>query len=83
MPGTDAPEWMISSETLDELAEKLDLNANNFVNTVGDFNKYVDSGNDKDFSRGQSEYDSFYGDRSQEGVFSTLGKLNKPPILCS
>ena len=37
-------------------------------------------GNDKDFSRGQSEYDSFYGDRSQDGVFSTLGKLNKPPF---
>lgn len=79
MPGTDAPDWMISSETLDQLAEKLNLNANNFIATVNNFNKYVDLGNDEDFSRGQSEYDSFYGDRSQDGVFSTLGKLNKPP----
>ena len=59
MPGTDAPDWMISADSLDQLAKKLQLNSNNFIDTVGNFNKYVDSGNDEDFSRGQSEYDSF------------------------
>ena len=79
MPGVDAPNWMNSADTLNQLAEKLDININNFTETIHNFNNYVDEGNDREFSRGESDYDSFYGDRSQEGVFSTLGKLNKGP----
>ena len=79
MPGVDAPHWMNHADTLSQLAEKLDININNFNETVDNFNNYVDEGNDKEFLRGESDYDSFYGDRSQEGVFSTLGKLNKAP----
>ena len=79
MPGVDAPNWMNSADTLNQLAEKLDININNFTETIHNFNNYVDEGIDREFSRGESEYDSFYGDRSQEGVFSILGKLNKGP----
>ena len=61
MPGADAPNWMNSADTLNQLAEKLDINIDNFTETVDNFNNYVDEGNDKEFSRGESDYDSFYG----------------------
>ena len=41
MPGADAPHWMNHADTLSQLAEKLDININNFNETVDNFNNYV------------------------------------------
>jgi hypothetical protein len=80
MPGTDDPDWFNKSDSLDELAKKLEINIKNLNETINIFNTYVDNGEDIDFARGKSKYDSFYGDRSQSGVYSTLGKLDKAPF---
>ena len=80
MPGMDDPDWFNKSNNLGELADKLEINFKNLKETINIFNNYVDNGEDIDFARGKSEYDSFYGDRSQSGVYSTLGKLDKSPF---
>ncbi len=80
MPGTDDPDWFNKSDSLDELAKKLEINIKNLNETINIFNTYVDNGEDIDFARGKSKYDYFYGDRSQSGVYSTLGKLDKAPF---
>jgi 3-oxosteroid 1-dehydrogenase len=83
MPGSENPEWLQCSDTLEGLAEKLDVDAENLFATVKSFNSYVENGDDIEFSRGKSEYDSFYGDRSKTGVYSTLGKLEKAPYFAA
>ena len=80
MPGSNDPEWFISSENIEELSEKLEIDSKSLKNTIKVFNSYVDNGEDIEFGRGKSDYDSFYGDRTQSGVYTTLGKINKPPF---
>ena len=81
IPGSENPSWMKISDTLEGLAKDLEIDGGNLIETVQKFNSYVDNGDDKEFSRGKSDYDSFYGDRSQNGVYSTLGKLEKSPYF--
>lgn len=81
MPGSENPSWMKTSPTLDGLANELDIDSENLVSTIQNFNSFVEEGDDKEFFRGKSDYDSFYGDRSQFGVYSTLGKLEKAPFF--
>ena len=81
MPGSENPSWMKTSPTLDGLANELDIDSQNLVSTIQNFNSFVEEGDDKEFFRGKSDYDSFYGDRSQSGVYSTLGKLEKAPFF--
>ena len=81
MPGSENPSWMKTSPTLDGLANELDIDSENLVSTIQNFNSFVEEGDDKEFFRGKSDYDSFYGDRSQSGVYSTLGKLEKAPFF--
>jgi hypothetical protein len=68
MPGSENPSWMKTSPTLDGLANELDIDSENLVSTIQNFNSFVEEGDDKEFFRGKSDYDSFYGDRSQSGV---------------
>lgn len=81
MPGSENPSWMKTSPTLEGLANQLDIDSENLVSTIQNFNSFVEEGDDKEFFRGKSDYDSFYGDRSQSGVYSTLGKLEKAPFF--
>lgn len=80
LPGTDDPEWFIKADSLNQLADKLEINNDVLNITLSTFNKYVETGDDLDFGRGKSEYDFFYGDRSQFGISATLGKVEKPPF---
>ena len=43
--------WIIKADTLEELAEKLDIPAENLVKTVETWNGYVDAGADPQFGR--------------------------------
>ena len=80
LPGTKTPDWMLEDDTLEGLEEKIGIEKGNLSNTVNNFNIYVEGGEDLDFSRGNSEYDYFYGDRSLEGISSTLGKIEVGPF---
>lgn len=57
----DAGLWH-SAETLEQLAEKIGVPANNLVATVARFNGFVVDAVDPDFGRGDEAYDRFFFD---------------------
>ncbi|MDG2061359.1 MAG: FAD-dependent oxidoreductase [SAR86 cluster bacterium] len=80
IPGSETPEWLVESETITELENKLGIIPGALSSSIEVFNNFVEQGEDKDFSRGKSEYDYFYGDRSLKGISATLGKIEKGPF---
>jgi succinate dehydrogenase/fumarate reductase flavoprotein subunit len=78
--GDDAPGWMPTGATLAELAERIGVPGAALEATVARFNEHAARGEDPDFGRGTSAYDTFNGDHSQPGVAATLGPLTTPPF---
>lgn len=81
--GPDAPDWIRRAETLAELAAEIDVDAAGLEATVAHFNEGAVRGEDPDFQRGVSAYDSYNGDRSQEPPFTTLGPIDTPPYYAA
>ena len=50
--------------TLPELADKIEIDAENLVSTVRRFNAMASIGKDEDFNRGDHVYDRYFGDAS-------------------
>ncbi len=61
--GASVPDWVLSADTLDELAALLGIPAPALKMTVERFNRSARSGVDPDFGRGESAYDRFPGGR--------------------
>ncbi|WP_276527253.1 3-oxosteroid 1-dehydrogenase [Nocardia cerradoensis] len=67
-PGQRFPSrWMendniVKADTLEELARRLGVPADNLAATVARFNAFAEKGVDEDFGRGKSHYDRYYGD---------------------
>nr|WP_276308616.1 FAD-dependent oxidoreductase [Sphingorhabdus sp. YGSMI21] len=79
MPGTPLPEWVAQADTFEELAALIGVDAEDLPATVNRFNEMAEQLDDRDFGRGKTDYDRFYGDRSREGAGATLGVLAKAP----
>lgn len=72
MPGQIMPdsrlrkEWLGSvywkADTLEELARQIDVDPAGLVATVNTVNEYARTGKDKDFGRGDTVFDRYYGD---------------------
>ena len=78
-PPTDAaPDWVTSAPSLGALATTLGIDADGLVATVRGFNADARAGRDRAFGRGDSAYDLWAGDRTQEGLARTLGPLEQP-----
>ena len=81
--GPDAPDWIRRAGTLAELAAEIGVDAAGLEETVARFNEGVARGEDPDFNRGVSAYDSYNGDRWQEAPFTTLGPIDTPPYYAA
>jgi 3-oxosteroid 1-dehydrogenase len=71
--------FVVKADTIEALAEKLDLPADNLAATVRQFNGFAASGHDEDFHRGDSGYDKYYGDPTVKPNV-TLAPVTKAPF---
>ena len=79
-PGEEAPDWMLTADSVAELAETMGVPVDSLQGTVDRFNGLVAAGHDDDFGRGDSAYDTFNGDQSLPGIDATLGPLDQGPF---
>ncbi len=76
LPGSQQPDWLVArglkldfltrANTLDELASKMGINPSVLSQTVDRFNVDARNGVDRDFHRGETAFDKFYGDPDVE-----------------
>lgn len=81
--GPDAPDWIRRADTLAELAAQIEVDADGLEETVARFNEGVARGEDPEFERGVSAYDSYNGDRWEKAPFTTLGPIDTPPYYAA
>ena len=80
-PGSPAPDWFTTADTLDGLGAALGLPQGALAATVERFNTHAADGTDPDFGRGVSAYDGWNGDLDRHpGPGATLGPLLEPPF---
>lgn len=70
---------LIIAKTLDELAEKMKVNSEIFAETIERFNEFAREGVDKDFGRGRTTYDNYYGNPLVHPN-PNLGTIEKGPF---
>ncbi|CAN7377848.1 fumarate reductase [Arthrobacter sp. Leaf337] len=77
--GQPTPGYLTEGATLEELAEKINVPAENLTATVARFNEYAVRGEDPDFGRGESAYDKYWGDEEYLYPNPSLGPLQTGP----
>lgn len=77
-PTDDDPDWLPKADTLEGLAEQLDIDPGAFLETVEQFNEHAREGEDPEFHRGERAYDRFVGDPDAE--HPNLGPVDEPPF---
>ncbi|HEU5474175.1 MAG TPA: 3-oxosteroid 1-dehydrogenase [Actinophytocola sp.] len=65
--------------TVEDLAAAIGMPAESLRATVDRFNTFADTGLDKDFHRGESRYDHYYGD-PRNRPNPCLGRIDRPPF---
>jgi 3-oxosteroid 1-dehydrogenase len=73
---------IVQADTLEELAAKAGLPADQFAATVERFNGFARSGVDADYHRGESAYDRYYGDPTNKPN-PNLGEISHPPYYAA
>ncbi len=72
--------YLKEAATIDELAEKIDVDPAKLRETVDRWNGFVEKGKDEDFNRGDRAYDNYLGDPFHEGPNKSMGKIEKGPF---
>ena len=78
--GENIPDWIFSDKSIEGLAKKIEVDGDTLRRTLDRFNTYAAIGQDPDFHRGESAYDTFNGDQTLEGVQATLKPLESAPF---
>jgi 3-oxosteroid 1-dehydrogenase len=73
------PDWIVSADTLEELALKRGIDPAGLVAQVDEYNAMVDAGKDTQFKRGESAYDRIWGDKSVTPN-PTMGRIEEGPF---
>ncbi len=77
-------DWIERADTLAGLAEKLGIPAEALEQTVARWNRMVEQGQDEDFGRGESYYDTYWGDPDNKGKkAATLGVIEGGPYYAA
>lgn len=84
VPGTKK-KWLdmgvlVQAETLDELAKKMKVDIKTFEATITRFNGFAEAGVDRDFERGRTAYDRYYGDPLVKPN-PNLGTIEEGPFM--
>ncbi|MEG0440136.1 MAG: FAD-dependent oxidoreductase [Solibacillus sp.] len=77
-PGDPAPDWVDQAATLQELAEKVGVNAENLIDEVAKWNGYCEQQEDPDFHRGTIQFENLTGGGGNPEA--NLGKIEKGPF---
>lgn len=79
-PGAPLPEWIVSADTPQGLAQRVGIDPAGLVSTLEHFNDDVrERGRDTRFQRGEQPYGRFWGD-ADHPAGPNLGTLAKPPF---
>lgn len=80
LAGEQPPSWLTSYPSIEALAEGIGVPATALLATVEQWNTYAAEGRDRDFHRGESAHDRWWGDPAYKGdVRGTLGPLDTAP----
>ena len=89
LPGSQQPDWLVAkrlklnfltrAKTLDALAAKMGIDAGGLRQTIDRFNADAREGVDRDFHRGETAFDQFYGDPDVEPN-PCMAPIEKPPF---
>jgi 3-oxosteroid 1-dehydrogenase len=79
LPDVLKDQYLKKSDTLAELEQQLKIPAGQLAATVERFNGFAREGVDRDFGRGESAFDLYYGDETVKPN-PTLGELKQPPF---
>jgi succinate dehydrogenase/fumarate reductase flavoprotein subunit len=72
--------YLIAGDAIEQLAQRLDIDAGNLRETVDKMNDYAKTGRDPEFGRGSTVYQNHNGDASAAGSSPNLGPIATAPF---
>jgi succinate dehydrogenase/fumarate reductase flavoprotein subunit len=72
--------YLIAGDTIEQLAQRLNINPRHLRETVDNMNGYARTGHDLEFSRGSTVYQNHNGDGSAVGPNPNLGPISTAPF---
>lgn len=79
MPDDPDPQWIVKADTIEELAKKIEVNPARLLETIARWNAFCIEGHDRDFDRGESQFDKYQGDPLSP--HPNLGTIEKGPFF--